>query len=166
MKLVPVLAALAALALAAAFAQDFDAGLKAYENKDYAAALKEWRPLADRGHARAQFILGLMYYDGKGVPQDYAEAARWFEQSADRGYARAQYNLGEMYATGQGVKRDYVQAYKWLNLCAAAGTDKCGEHRDWVAKKLKKSQLEEAQRRTREFTPIQEKPEAGKQKPE
>ena len=146
--------ALAAMATLATLSQDFDAGLRAYEKEDYAAALKEWRPLAEQGHPRAQFLLGLLYYDGKGVPQDYPEAANWFQQSADRGYARAQHNLGEMYATGQGVKRDYVQAYKWLNLCAAAGIDNCADHRDLIAKKLKSSQLEKAQRMSREWKPI------------
>ena len=151
MKWIP---AFAALALTVLSAQDFDAGLRAYEKEDYANALKEWRPLADQGQPRAQFLLGLLYYDGKGVPQDYPEAVKWFQQSADRGYARAQHNLGEMYATGQGVKRDYVLAYKWLNLCAAAGTDNCADHRDLIAKKLKASQLEKAQRMSREFQPI------------
>ena len=161
MQLIPAVAALAALLALPAVAQDFDAGLKAYENKDYPTAIKEWRPLAEQGHARAQFILGLLYFDGKGVPQDYEEALKWFQQSADRGYARAQYNLGEMYASGQGVKRDYILAYKWLNLCAAAGTDNCAEHRDWVAKKLKGSQLAAAQRMAREWKPV-EGPSEGK----
>jgi TPR repeat protein len=28
--------------------------------------------------ARVQYSLGVMYYDGQGVPQDYAEAVRWY----------------------------------------------------------------------------------------
>lgn len=154
MKVIPVVA-LAALAAFGASAQDFDAGLRAYEKNDFAAAFKEWRPLAEKGNARAEFLLGLLYYDGKGVPQDYVEAAKWFQESADRGYARAQHNLGEMYFTGQGVKRDYVQAYKWLNLCAAAGVDTCADHRDLVAKKLKRGKLEEAQQMSRDFKPVE-----------
>ena len=162
-----ILAALAVFAPLPAPAQDMDAGLAAYEKHDYAAAMKEWRPLAENGNARAQFLVALLYYDGKAVPQDYAEAKNWFEQSADRGYSRAQYNLGEMYATGQGVKRDYSQAYKWLSLCAASGNDTCGEHRDWVAKKLKGSQLAAAQRMAREWKPVGDgKPDGGSQKQE
>lgn len=133
--------------------QDFDTGLKAYENKDYATALKQWQPLAEKGNAMAQFNLALLYFDGKGVPQDFAEAAQWFEKAADRGYTRAQRNLGEMYAIGQGVKKDFVQSYKWLSLCAASGNETCAQHRDWVAKKLKGSQLSAAQRLTREWKP-------------
>jgi len=156
MKLTWAVAALAALAPLPPSAQDMEAGLSAYENHDYATAMKEWRPLAESGNARAQFLVALLYYDGKSVPQDYGEAAKWFEQSADRGYTRAQYNLGEMYATGQGVKRDYVQAYKWESLCAAGGNETCAEHRDWLAKKLKGSQLAAAQRMAREWKPVGE----------
>ena len=33
----------------------FDAGMAAYKRGDYATALSEWRPLAEQGHARAQY---------------------------------------------------------------------------------------------------------------
>ena len=36
---------------------DFEKGLDAYKNKDYATALREWKPLAEQGNARAQFNL-------------------------------------------------------------------------------------------------------------
>jgi hypothetical protein len=136
-----------------ALGQDFDAGLRAYQNQDYAAALKEWRPLAEKGNMLAQFNVGLLYLDGKAVPQDFELAADWFEKAADRGYTKAQSNLGEMYAIGQGVKKDLVQSYKWLSLCAASGNQTCAEHRDWVARKLKGSQLSAAQRMTRDWKP-------------
>ena len=40
---------------------DYQAGLDAYLGEDYATALKEWRPLAEEGEARAQTSLGVMY---------------------------------------------------------------------------------------------------------
>ena len=51
-------------------AQDFGKGKKAYEEKDYATALKEWRYLAERETASAQWQLGDMYASGSGVVQD------------------------------------------------------------------------------------------------
>ena len=137
-------------------AADFSAGLNAYQKKDYAAAAKEWRPLAEKGDAPSQFNLGLMYVDGLGVPQDYNQALSWFERSAQQDYAKAQLNLGAMYASGKGIKRDYIQAYKWLNVCAAKGEQKCVAQRDLVAGKLKPKQLVAAQRLSSEFTPKQE----------
>lgn len=47
-----------------AASQDFDAGMQAYLEGDYAAALHEWRPLAEQGDAEAQFNLGIMFYEG------------------------------------------------------------------------------------------------------
>ena len=35
------------------------------------------RVLAEQGDAEAQFLLGVRYRDGTGVPQDDAEAVRW-----------------------------------------------------------------------------------------
>ena len=36
---------------------DYDAGYKAYEQKDYATALRHFRPLAKQGDPRAQYRL-------------------------------------------------------------------------------------------------------------
>ena len=49
-----------ALLTPAVEAADFQAGKEAYERGDDAAALREWRPLAEQGHAKAQYGLGLM----------------------------------------------------------------------------------------------------------
>jgi TPR repeat protein len=136
-----------------ALGADFAKGLSAYEKGDYAAALNEWKPLAADGNAAAEFNLGLLYYDGHGVPQDFSEATRWFERAAEQGYTKAQHNLGAMYGIGKGVKRDYGLAYKWLSLCAAAGEESCTAQRDLVAQKLSKSKLEAAQRTTRDWKP-------------
>ncbi len=151
--------ALAGSVLAAA---DFAAGVAAYEKGDYAAALKQWQPLADEGNATAQFNIGLLYYDGRGVPQNYSDAAQWFKRAAEQGYAKAQLNLGALYGVGKGVKRDYQQAYKWLSICAASGLDACATQRDLVAKKLSGKKLTAAQELAREWKAKPEGQEAGR----
>ena len=45
---------------------DIEAGLRAYEQGDYATALTELRPLAEQGHAEAQVRLGWLYDQGRG----------------------------------------------------------------------------------------------------
>ncbi len=57
---------------------------EAYDSGDYATALRLWRPLAERGHADAQYSLGVMYSQGRGVPQDYVQAHMWFNLAAAR----------------------------------------------------------------------------------
>ena len=79
-----------------ALAQDFGADFKAFEAGDYETASKEWRPLADQGDVYAQFLLGAMYNEGKGVPVDDVEAVRWYGLAADQNHAAAQLNLGIM----------------------------------------------------------------------
>ena len=64
----------------------FEEGAAAYRRGDYAAALREFLPLAQQGDAQAQFNLGVMYGEGQGVPRDYAEALKWFRLAAAQGY--------------------------------------------------------------------------------
>ena len=76
---------------------DYQKGVAAAQSGDFATALREWKPLAEQGDASAQFNLGLMYYDGEGVPQNYKTAVKWYSLAAEQGYADAQFNLGLMY---------------------------------------------------------------------
>ena len=52
------------------------------------------------GVAEAQYNLGVMCYEGRGVPRDFPEAVRWFRLAADQGHAWAQTNLGFMSEMG------------------------------------------------------------------
>ena len=163
-------AKLAGLALIAALCAGFtlgltapawagwDEGVAAYQRGDYATALRELRPLAEQGHADAQFNLGTMYDNGQGVPQDDAEAVKWYRKAAEQGVADAQYNLGSMYYDGQGVTQDYVQTHMWLNVAASSfppgkDRDKALKERDRVAKKMTPAQISEAQKLAREWKP-------------
>lgn len=109
------------LSAASAGAQDYDAGWAAYERGDYAAALNEWRPLAEAGYPEAQFRLGMMYFRSEGVPQNKAEAARWFRLAADQGAALAQLVIAHAYYEGEGVPQDKAEAVRWFRLAADQG---------------------------------------------
>lgn len=120
--ILPVLMVLLAAVLpGAAEAGPLEDAALAYSRKDYATALRIWRPLADLGNPAAQFNVGLMYDNGQGVAQDYAAAVKWYRLAAAQGDAQAQYNLGYMYDIGQGTARDFVEAAKWYRLAAAQG---------------------------------------------
>lgn len=71
----------------------FDEGLAAYNSKDYASALREFKPLAAQGGAKAQYSLGWMYQQGQGVAQDNKEAVKWYLLAAKQGNTTAQANL-------------------------------------------------------------------------
>ncbi len=136
----------------------FDEAEAAYDRGDYATAISWLRPLVELGHARAQFTLGNMYYDGQGVSQDYAEAVKWWRKAAEQGDPIAQYDLGVAYHNGEGVPQDYVQAHMLYNLAASrfpAGEDrdKAVKNRDIVAKRMTPAQISEAKKLAREWKP-------------
>ncbi len=137
---------------------DFEAGMAAIERGDYGAALRELRPLAEQGHAQAQYKLGRMYRAGVGVPRDAAVAAIWSRRAAEQGDALAQFDLGIMYATGQGVAQDYVQAHLWFDLAARQQdvafriSSRAASIRDLVAEEMTAAQVAEARRLAREWT--------------
>ena len=134
----------------ASLAQDFQRGEKGYYKGDYATALRELRPLAEQGHAVAQFYLGVMYEHGKGIPQEYKEAVKWYHKSAEQGDMSAQYNLGVMYYLGNGVIQNIVYAHMWMNIAASNGRDEAVKNRDIIAKDMTASQIAEAQKLARE----------------
>ncbi len=63
----------------------FEKGRVAYERGDYASAYEVWKRLAEQGFAKAQFKVGVMYYNGEGAPKDYVQAYAWFDVVAAQG---------------------------------------------------------------------------------
>ncbi len=145
------LAAVVLASLVGPVSAGFDEGAAAYERGDYATALKEIHPLAEQGHAEAQFVLGFMYSKGEGVPHDYVEAMRWYRLAAEQGHATAQFNLADMYKYGKGVTQDYVQAYMWWSVAGANGFEEANIHRDIVAEWMTPADISEGQRLAREW---------------
>jgi TPR repeat protein len=108
------------------------------------------RTQAAQGDAGAQGILGILYDQGRGVPQDYTKARLWYEKTAAQGNADAQTLLGVLYYYGRGVPQDYMRAHMWLNLAAARYTGDeqkdAAKYRDLVAGVMTPAQIAEAQR--------------------
>ena len=102
----------------ASLTQDFEAGREAYDRGAFELALEEFRPLAERGHADAQYFLGYMYDWGDGVSENDAEAARWYRRAAEQGHAGAQLFLGHSYNFGEGVSEDDTEAAAWYRRAA------------------------------------------------
>lgn len=115
---------------------------------------------ADLGNADAQSWLGAAYFGGWGTSRDMAKSARWYRSAADQGDAEAMAELGALYENGFGVPQDYVEAMKWSIL--AITKYKVSEvesrrlatvNRDRQAKKLSATQMAEAGKRARQWTP-------------
>jgi uncharacterized protein len=130
---------------------------RAYARHDYVRAAHDLSPLAQRGNAKAQGILGFMYENGFGVPQAYDAAADLYARAADQGDPFGQAMLGLMFDKGHGVPQSFVLAYKWLNLAAAHAPKRDRDYylrlRNAVASKMAPYQIVEGQRLASNWTP-------------
>ncbi len=113
--------------------------------KDEIQAARWYKQAADRGFARAQYNLGLLLEDGRGMPKNETAAAALYRAAAEQGFSAAQNNYGLMISEGRGgLAKDPVQAFVWLSLAAQNGSSPAA--RDFVAQGLTAAQLTDAQR--------------------
>ena len=95
-------------------AKDYNDGFLAAEGGDFNSAVQQWGPLAEQGHAIAQFNLALLYHSGLGVDLDEAKAVSWYKKSASNGYYKAQEYLAVGYREGWfGLPKDSKKASYW-----------------------------------------------------
>jgi uncharacterized protein len=107
--------------------------IAASRRRDYADAIRLFRPLADQGDAHAQYGLARIYLDhgeyfeNKDVPLNddneiqafndrWDEGLRWLCLASDQGLAGAQCRLGQIYIRG-----DYAEGTRLLRLAADQG---------------------------------------------
>ena len=115
--------------------------------KDLTQTRHYYRLAAERGNAKAQYLLGKMLFAGKGGPKDYDEAFRWFGQAAEQGNREAQIQAGMIYYRFLDAPPDYVNAYKWLTLGGAR--DKV----DQLESEMTSDQVIQAQHMARTWEP-------------
>jgi hypothetical protein len=77
------------VASATAPADALRAGVAAYRAGEYEQAMALWRPLAERGVAKAQFHLAALYLEGRVGGRALQAAWRWAVRARDGGYAPA-----------------------------------------------------------------------------
>ena len=114
---------------------------------------EETQVKAEQGEANAQYLLGLFYNEGDGVPEDHKEAVKWFRLAADQGLANAQYMLGLGYALGIGLPKDNLLAYMWYNIAGANGAngDKVEKNMGILTGKMSQDEIAKAQEMTRQY---------------
>ena len=83
--------------------------------------IENLRTLAKKKNTHAQFRLGIMYAEGKGVSQNFERAFHWYKQAAEKGHAEAQFRLGVMYHKGEGVSQNFERAFLWYTKAAEQG---------------------------------------------
>lgn len=104
------------------FPEMFGTGLAAYNKGRYQQALSIWRPMAEAGHAMAEYNLGIAYARGLGVERNIFVASYWWKRSALQGNRDASYNLGLVYARGDGgLTQNLTRAAHWWQQAAIHG---------------------------------------------
>ena len=109
------------IALLAAFALASEYATPSPPIEISAKDLQTMQTEAAQGFAAAQTKLGLLYYNGRGVPRDYMNAREWFEKAAAKDDANAQYTLGVMYDFQKGVPQNFATSRQWYEKAAAQG---------------------------------------------
>ncbi|MCI0404643.1 MAG: sel1 repeat family protein [candidate division Zixibacteria bacterium] len=109
-----------------------DNAVKAIQKGDFETALKELRPLTQKNDPNAQFLMGMLYEAGNGVPKDPAVAASWYRKAAEQNHPVAQLFLGVLYYYGTGVAKDYKKAAHWLQAPANNGNDEAQFYLGWM----------------------------------
>lgn len=128
-----------------AHAGKWEDGLKAFARKEYAAAAKLFRPLAEKGNAVAQYRIALMHKMGLGVSKDRKLAQKWSRLAAKQGNTDAQVLLGSLYYKGEGGESDDIaHAYMWYDVAATQGNADAKKELAAVSNELSPQQIAEA----------------------
>ena len=80
-----------------------------FRTGDFKTAAALYRPLGAEGEPFAQFRLGVLYEEGKGITQDSLEAIRWYVVASAQGHSDATYRLARLYHDGRGIPQNYVR---------------------------------------------------------
>ena len=79
---------------------------------------------AEGGHTACQYMVGFMYYNGRGVDVDYAlyaQALAWTEKAAVQDWPTAVGQLGVMCMEGKGVTPSWRRAREYYERAIALG---------------------------------------------
>lgn len=104
------------------FADDFNQAVEDYNKGGYIKALNTFYSLAKEGDPKAQYNVGYIYANGKGVQKDMDKARKWYEKAAKQDNGAAQYNLAQLYhADGENDPHGYEKARYWYEKAVEAG---------------------------------------------
>jgi len=90
-----------------------------YQAESYQVASKQCQLAAERGSAKAQWLLAHIYrYDFLGKGEDEEQAFNWYLKAAENGHVAARREVGLSYVYEKGVTQDYDKAHSWLMKAA------------------------------------------------
>ena len=99
-----------------AFTNEFEDVVELINQRDYKGAYKMIVPLAEKGKAAAQLVLGMMYFKGTGVERNIIEADKWLIVSEKLGQEAGKKNriFIERQMSRHQIKKAHKLAKNWL----------------------------------------------------
>ena len=95
-------------------------GFKAYQSGDFATAIKETKPLAEKGDVESQWLLGSSYANAQPPIQDLDEAEKWIRKAAEQGHIGAMVDMAQLNLFYKPTK-DEKTAILWYQKAADRG---------------------------------------------
>jgi uncharacterized protein len=98
------------------YADEFEDAVAAVNRRDYETAYKMIVPLAEKGQAAAQLVLGMMYFKGTGVEKNIVEADKWLFISEKSGQEAGKKNriFVERQMNSDQIAKAHQLAKGWL----------------------------------------------------
>lgn len=99
----------------------------AYQKGDFETARTLWQQAATAGDTSAQYNLGLLYAEGRGLVRNPDAAMTWWRLAAQSGHLQAQHNLALAYLGGETIVPGIAdeprmeEAISWLQKAADGG---------------------------------------------
>ena len=130
--------------------------MAAYDRAEYTIAYKLIRSLALGGDAKAQCLLGFMYYQGEGTEKNLHKAYKWLNRSAMKGFPQARSArdlVGDLILkTGSSLEiANMKHIFKKSKLDRRSGIDRRKtDHREYVERGGKERRTLDDRRKARE----------------
>ncbi|MBT71289.1 MAG: hypothetical protein CMQ15_04495 [Gammaproteobacteria bacterium] len=117
----PIIAAIVVMFFIVRATADYEEGLNAAFDGDFATAVQEFTIAAEEGLDLAQYNLAILYFTGQGVDQNFELAFKWTQAAALQGHVDAQFNLASLYFDGSGVSQSNMRGLAWMVSAARGG---------------------------------------------
>ena len=95
---------------------------RSIKGKDFKGAHRRLKEAADKGHAKAQTLLGMLYENGVGVEKDTEKAISYYRKAANSGLPEAESRLGHLLLnTEKESEVVSLETATWLKKAARDG---------------------------------------------
>jgi TPR repeat protein len=99
--------------------------VKALVNADLPEARKWYIAASEKGDSRAQYRLGVIYEEGKGVKADLDTAICFYTKAIENDHPDAMYRLSCLYLRGHGVQQDFEKSFQLFARAHDMGQKHC-----------------------------------------